>query len=90
MPSLIRLSKEKGDELHNNIIKSKSKPTLHGTDTSYVGAAFDKVTGDVDVILPRKSAPDTIGRSINIAQQLQSKQNLILRLKKKLAMRQKN
>ncbi len=89
MSSLIRMSDTKSDELRNKIINTKSKPAL-GKEPSYIGATFNTQNGEMNIILPRNAASDTIGRSMNVSKQIEAKQKQILRLQKKLAMREKN
>ena len=83
------MSDIKGDELRKKIMNTKSRPEL-GKVASYVGATFDTETGEMDIILPRNPAPDSIGRALNISRQIEAKQKQILRLQKKLAKKQKN
>lgn len=87
--SLLRLSDTKSHELRDKIVNTKSKPQF-GKEPSYIGATFNTETGEMETILPRNAASDSIGRAMNISRQIEAKQKQILRLQKKLAKKQKN
>lgn len=87
MPFALVLGDDKAYELNNKIMISKAKPT-YNKGQMFVGVDIDTDTGKVDCILPRDCAPDTIGRNMNIASQIESKYKLKLKLQKKLLERQ--